>query len=166
MQHLGGAQWVRRCHLHGLGTNTAQGSSQVKAEPPRDRAPLAATMAAAFPLSFNVKTTLHSDMLQPASKLWGLGIGFLKILLKFLNLRRSTWFRSFASCQLMPTLSNTQAGVSQEKGFVKLSEKHNSSTKHFLHAVSPSCRAVIVANFIPPYILRIRASNLSAGSSI
>lgn len=105
-----------------------------------DRAPLPATMAAAF--IFYVKTALLSDMLQPAFKLWGLGIGFLKILLKFFNLRRSTCFRSFASCQLMPTLSNTQAGVSQEKAFVKLYEKHNSSTKYFLYTVSSSCHSI------------------------
>lgn len=141
VQHLRGAQWIKR---GGICVPWAQTQPRAvtkwKQNLTGDRAPLPATMAAAF--VFYVKTALHSDMLQPAFKLWGLGIGFLKILLKFFILRRDTRFRSFASCQLMPTLNNTQAGVSQEKAFVKLSEKHNSSTKHFLHTVSPPSCAI------------------------
>lgn len=93
MQHLRGTQCIRRWICISWAQIQPRAVAKWKQNLIGGRAPLAATVGAAF--VFYVKTTLHSDMLPPTFKLWGLGMGFLKILIKYLSLRRKHMLYEF-----------------------------------------------------------------------
>lgn len=157
MQHLRRAQWIRRWHLHHLGTNTAQGCRQWEAEPHRRQRTTD---------SHNVRVALSFRSRLPCTltcfKLWALGIGFLEILLKFLNLRRDTCFVCLHHAYLEQQL------VFHKRKPLWNPVKSTILSQSIFPTLYPLCvvLSLIKANFLPPHILRIRASNLSAGSSV